>query len=317
MGDVNLGSILALAVCIEAIWWIVWIGLAVSRKIYANAVFLVVAGVIWGGIDLYCLLTLPAAGSFVVAVAMIVVPFLLLPGMVTIITEYQRGVLFRFGKLVNELQPGLNIIFPFGIDRVVKIDLRTFTIDVSKQEVITKDNIPVNVDAVVYFNVFSSTLAVTKVANYTLSTTLLGQTTLRSILGQHDLDEILQKRAELNKLLTDLLDRDTDPWGIKVTTVEIKSIEIPDSMKRAMAKQAEAERERRAKVIAADGEFQASQRLADAAAVIATQPASLQLRYLQTLTEIAVEKNSTILFPLPIDLISMFMNRGKDDTGKG
>jgi len=316
MGDINLGTILTLAICIEAIWWIVWIGLAVSRKIYANAIFLVVTGLIWAGIDLYALLTLPSAASVILAVAMVVVPFLLLPGMVTIITEYQRGVLFRFGKLVSELQPGLNIIFPFGVDRVVKIDLRTFTIDVAKQEVITKDNIPVFVDAVVYFNVFSSTLAVTKVANYTLSTTLLGQTTLRSILGQHDLDEILQKRGELSKLLTDLLDRDTDPWGIKVTTVEIKSIEIPDSMKRAMAKQAEAERERRAKVIAADGEFQASQRLADAAAVIATQPASLQLRYLQTLTEIAVEKNSTIIFPLPIDLISMFMNRGKDEDDK-
>jgi regulator of protease activity HflC (stomatin/prohibitin superfamily) len=317
MNESDISSIFLVLIVLEALWWIVWVGLAFSRKIYANAVFLVVTGLLWGALATVGLVGLPAGFSVILLVACLVVPFLLLPGMVTIITEYQRGVLFRFGKLVSELQPGLNIIFPFGIDRVVKIDLRTFTIDVSKQEVITKDNIPVNVDAVVYFNVFSSTLAVTKVANYTLSTTLLGQTTLRSILGQHDLDEILSKRSELNKLLTDLLDRDTDPWGIKVTAVEIKSIEIPDSMKRAMAKQAEAERERRAKVIAADGEFQASEKLAQAAAIIATQPASLQLRYMQTLTEIAVEKNSTIIFPLPIDLITMFLNKPKDEGGKG
>ena len=194
---------------------------------------------------------------------------------------------------------------------MIKIDLRTFTIDVSKQEVITKDNIPVLVDAVVYFNVFDPVLSVVKVANYTQSTTLLGQTILRSILGQHDLDEILSKRAELNELLRVQLDEATDPWGIKVTAVEIKSIEIPDSMKRAMAKQAEAERERRAKVISAEGEFQASERLAEAAGVLATQPSALQLRYMQTLTEIAVEKNSTIIFPLPVDLLTAFMK--KDD----
>ena len=317
MNESDISSIFLVLIVLEALWWIVWVGLAFSRKIYANAVFLVVTGLIWGVLAAIGLVGFPAGASLILLVACLVVPFLLLPGMVTIITEYQRGVLFRFGKLVNELQPGLNIIFPFGIDRVVKIDLRTFTIDVAKQEVITKDNIPVFVDAVVYFNVFSSTLAVTKVANYTLSTTLLGQTTLRSILGQHDLDEILSQRSELNKLLTDLLDRDTDPWGIKVTAVEIKSIEIPDSMKRAMAKQAEAERERRAKVIAADGEFQASEKLAQAAAIISTQPASLQLRYMQTLTEIAVEKNSTIIFPLPIDLITMFLNKPKDEGGKG
>jgi regulator of protease activity HflC (stomatin/prohibitin superfamily) len=316
MNESDLSTIFLVLIALEALWWVVWVGLAFSRKIFANAVFLVVAGLIWGVLATVGLVGFPAGASVILLVACLVVPFLLLPGMVTIITEYQRGVLFRFGKLVSELQPGLNIIFPFGIDRVVKIDLRTFTIDVAKQEVITKDNIPVFVDAVVYFNVFSSTLAVTKVANYTLSTTLLGQTTLRSILGQHDLDEILSQRSELNKLLTDLLDRDTDPWGIKVTAVEIKSIEIPDSMKRAMAKQAEAERERRAKVIAADGEFQASEKLAQAAAIIATQPASLQLRYMQTLTEIAVEKNSTIIFPLPIDLITMFLNKPKDDGGK-
>jgi len=189
---------------------------------------------------------------------------------------------------------------------VIKIDLRTFTIDVAKQEVITKDNVPVLVDAVVYFNVFEPNLAVTKVANYTQSTTLLGQTILRSVLGQHELDEILAKRAELNEVLRKLLDEATDPWGIKVTAVEIKSIELPETMKRAMAKQAEAERERRAKIIAADGEFQAAQKLLDAASVISKDPSALQLRYLQTLSEIAVEKNSTILFPLPIELLKAF-----------
>ncbi len=307
----DLNSLFLLLVGLEAAWWILWIGLALSRRAVANAVFMIVAGAIWGGLSAVGLTGLPDGGALVLLIALLILPFLVLPGMVTIITQYQRGVLFRFGRLVSELQPGLNLIFPWGIDKVVKIDLRTFTIDVSKQEVITKDNIPVLVDAVVYFNIFDSTLAVTKVANYTVSTTLLGQTTLRAILGQHELDEILQKRAELNKLLTELLDRDTDPWGVKVTAVEIKSIEIPDSMKRAMARQAESERERRAKVIAADGEYQASERLADAARVIATQPASLQLRYLQTLTEIAVEKNSTIVFPLPIDLVSFFMDKGK------
>lgn len=302
-------TVLYLLFGLEAAWWVVWIALAFSRKIYANSIFMLVTGVVWAAIVIGALTGVPGGGSFVLAVIMAVVPFLLLPGMVTIITEYQRGVLFRFGKLAGVLLPGLNIIFPFGIDRVVKIDLRTFTIDVSKQEVITKDNIPVMVDAVVYFNIFDPVLAVTKVANYTLSTTLLGQTILRSILGQHDLDEILSKRSELNGLLTSLLDRDTDPWGVKVTAVEIKSIEMPDSMKRAMAKQAEAERERRAKIIAADGEFQASKKLAEAAEVIATQPASLQLRYMQTLTEIAVEKNSTIVFPLPIDLVNLFLEK--------
>jgi regulator of protease activity HflC (stomatin/prohibitin superfamily) len=311
MFTLDMASLFFLLVGLEAVWWIVWIGLALSRKAVANAVFMLAAGAIWGGLSAVGLTGLPEGGALVLLVVLLVLPFLVLPGMVTIITQYQRGVLFRFGRLVSELQPGLNLIFPWGIDKVVKIDLRTFTIDVSKQEVITKDNIPVLVDAVVYFNIFDSTLAVTKVANYTVSTTLLGQTTLRAILGQHELDEILQKRAELNRLLTELLDRDTDPWGVKVTAVEIKSIEIPDSMKRAMARQAESERERRAKVIAADGEYQASERLADAARVIATQPASMQLRYLQTLTEIAVEKNSTIVFPLPIDLVSFFMDKGK------
>lgn len=312
MSDSELRLLFAIVLALEALWWLVWIGLAFSRKIYANAIFLLVTFVVWAAVAVPVALVVPAGGSIIILVLLIIVPFFLLPGMVRTIAEYQRGILFRFGKLAGLLNPGLNIIFPFGIDRVVKIDLRTFTIDVSKQEVITKDNIPVMVDAVVYFNVFDPTLSVIKVANYTQSTTLLGQTILRSILGQHDLDEILSKRAALNELLRELLDKDTDPWGIKVTAVEIKSIEIPDSMKRAMAKQAEAERERRAKVISAEGEFQASQRLAEAAGVLSTQPAAIQLRYMQTLTEIAVEKNSTIIFPLPIDLISSFMPKNKE-----
>lgn len=298
-----------LVLAIEAIWWVIWIGLAFSKKIYANFVFLLTTLVIWGTLAFIGLSGRAGSGSSLLLASLAVVPFILLPGMVLIITEYQRGVLFRFGRLRELLSPGLNVILPFGMDRVIKIDLRTFTIDVAKQEVITKDNIPVMVDAVVYFNVFDPVLSVTKVANYTQSTTLLGQTTLRSVLGQHDLDEILSKRSELNETLRRLLDEDTDPWGIKVTAVEIKSIEIPDSMKRAMARQAEAERERRAKVIAADGEFQASQKLLDAAEIIAKEPSALHLRYLQTLTEISADSNSTILFPMPIDLLKAFTGK--------
>lgn len=309
-----LRTALLFVIGIEAIWWILWIGLAFAKKIYANFVFMLTSIVIWGILAYLGLSSLNASGGYVVLMlALVIIPFILLPGMVSIITEYQRGVLFRFGRLVGVLGPGLNVIFPFGIDRVWKMDLRTYTIDVLKQEVITRDNIPVMVDAVVYFNVVDPVLAVTKVANYTQSTTLLGQTILRSILGQHELDEILSKRSELNEILKDLLDADTDPWGIKVTAVEIKSIEIPDSMKRAMAKQAEAERERRSKIIAADGEYQASQKLLDAALVISKDPSALQLRYLQTLSEISVEKNSTILFPLPIELLKAF-TAGKGST---
>lgn len=303
----TLFTVFLLVLGIEALWWLVWIGLAFSKKIYANFIFMIAAVIFWGILGFVGLRNLQAAnGTIVLLMALVIVPFLLLPGMVSIITEYQRGVLFRFGRLVGVLGPGLNVIFPFGIDKVWKIDLRTFTIDVLKQEVITRDNIPVMVDAVVYFNVVDPVLAVTKVANYTQSTTLLGQTILRSILGQHELDEILSKRSELNEILRNLLDTDTDPWGIKVTAVEIKSIEIPDSMKRAMAKQAEAERERRSKIIAADGEYQASEKLLEAAQVISRDPSALQLRYLQTLSEISVEKNSTILFPLPIELLKAF-----------
>ena len=306
-------TILTAIIAAEAVWWLVWVFLALARRKYS--VFGVVLGTlaIWGTIAIFTIrasrypfIIMPVGPLFTLVVLMIV-PFIVLPSMVVIINEYQRGVLFRLGRLIGIIEPGFNIIFPFGIDRVVKIDLRTFTIDVAKQEVITKDNVPVLVDAVVYFNVFDPVLAVTKVANYTQSTTLLGQTILRSVLGQHELDEILSKRSELNEILRRFLDEDTDPWGIKITAVEIKSIELPDTMKRAMAKQAEAERERRAKIIAADGEYQAAQKLLEAASVISKEPAALQLRYLQTLSEIAVEKNSTILFPLPIELLKAFV----------
>lgn len=246
------------------------------------------------------------------ALLLFILPVLFLPSMLRVVTEYERGVLFRFGRQIGILSPGLNLIFPMGIDFVKMVDLRTFTIDVPKQEVITKDNVPILVDAVVYFNVFDSILAVVKVADYVRSTSLLGQTILRSVLGQHELDEMLSKRNELNEILKQLLDGATDPWGIKVTGVEIKAIELAESMKRAMARQAEAERERRAKVIAADGEYQASEKLAQAARVLETQPVSVQLRYLQTLTEIAVEQNSTILFPLPIELFRYFVEKSKE-----
>lgn len=311
MNSYPLTTIFAIIFLIEAIWWVVWMAIALSRKIYANFYFMLVSFLIWGAIDIVVLNGLNSSKSLIYvapSIVLIIIPFILLPGMVSIITEYQRGVLFRFGRLSGLLQPGLNVIFPFGIDKVWKVDLRTLTIDVAKQEIITKDNVPIMVDAVVYFNVSDPILATTKVVNYTQSTTLLAQTILRSILGQHELDEMLTKRAELNEKLRELLDKDTDPWGIKVTAVEMKSIELPDTMKRAMAKQAEAERERRAKIISADGEYQAAQKLLEAAQLISQEPAALQLRYLQTLPEIAAEKNSTILFPLPIELLKAFSN---------
>lgn len=315
----TIASIFMVLLLLEAIWWIVWMGLALSKKIYANFYFMMFSSIVWAVLAIIGMKGLSGGssenqvGGFLLLLGiLIVVPFLVLPGMVTIITEYQRGVLFRFGRLVGIINPGFNVIFPFGIDKVWKVDLRTFTIDVAKQEIITKDNVPVMVDAVVYFNVFDPILAITKVANYTQSTTLLGQTILRSVLGQHELDDMLSKRSELDEVLRKLLDEATDPWGIKVTAVEIKSVELPDTMKRAMAKQAEAERERRAKVIAADGEYQASQKLLDAATVISKDPSALQLRYLQTLSEISVEKNSTILFPLPMELLKAFKEKSED-----
>ncbi|HCM28267.1 MAG: membrane protease subunit, stomatin/prohibitin [Treponema sp. GWB1_62_6] len=294
-------------------WWLLWCFIALAKKAVAMLIFLIVTGCAWGaGVFAVGGIGMGGLEAPLPSFALFLVPLLILPPMVRIVTEYDRGVLFRLGRLKSVLTPGLNLVFPLGIDIVKKVDLRTFTIDVPKQEVITKDNVPVLVDAVVYFNVSDANLAITKVADFSKSTSLLSQTILRSVLGQHELDEMLSKRAELGATLQQLLDVATDPWGIKVTAVEIKAVELADTMKRAMARQAEAERERRAKIIAAEGELQASEKLTQAAAMIGTQPAALQLRYLQTLTEIAVEKNSTIIFPLPMELLKYFESRSKD-----
>lgn len=227
---------------------------------------------------------------------------------VNILKEYERGVVFRLGRIIPLKGPGLVLIWPI-IDKLVKISLRTVTMDVPPQDVITKDNITVKVNAVVYFRPLEPIKAVTEVEDYYYATSQMAQTTLRSILGQSQLDDLLGKRDELNAELQKVIDLQTEPWGVKVSAVEVKNVDLPAEMMRAIAKQAEAEREKRAKIIHADGEFQASQKLADAAKIIASEPVTLQLRYLQTLTEIAVEKNSTIIFPLPVDILKPFFDR--------
>jgi len=228
--------------------------------------------------------------------------FIILPMSVKVVPEYERGVLFRLGRLVGQRGPGLFLIIPF-VDRMVKVDLRVVTMDVPSQEVITKDNVTVRVNAVIYFRVVNPSDSIVKVLDHIRATSQIGQTTLRNVLGQHEMDELLAQREKLNQRLTEIIDQATDPWGVKVSTVEIKEVELPEQMKRMMAAQAEAERERRAKIIHADGEFQASAKLAEAGAIIAKEPTTLQLRYLQTLTEIAADKNSTIIFPVPIDFL--------------
>jgi uncharacterized membrane protein YqiK len=225
---------------------------------------------------------------------------------IKVVQEYERGVIFRLGRLVGARGPGLFFILPF-VERMVKIDLRVITMDVPRQDVITRDNVTVKVDAVVYFRVIDPEMAVTRVMDYFRATQLVAQTTLRSVLGQSDLDELLSKRDELNQKLQIIIDESTEPWGVKVTIVEVRDVSLPADMINAMSRQAQAERERRAKVIHAEGEFEASRRLAEAGAVMAAEPTTLQLRYLQTLTEIASEKNSTVIFPIPIDLITMFL----------
>ncbi len=251
----------------------------------------------------------------VIAIIAFVV-FILATMAIKIVTEYERGVIFRLGRLLGAKGPGFFLIIPF-VDRMVKVDLRVVTMDVPPQDVITKDNVTVKVDAVVYFRVVDPESSVVKVLDHIRATSLISQTTLRNVLGQSELDELLAQRETLNQKLQKIIDEQTDPWGVKVSIVEIKNVELPETMRRSMAAQAEAERERRAKIIHADGEFQASERLAEAGAIIAREPTALQLRYLQTLVEIASEKNSTIIFPIPIDLISMFMNRGSDQqSGK-
>jgi regulator of protease activity HflC (stomatin/prohibitin superfamily) len=227
---------------------------------------------------------------------------------VRILPEYERGVLLRLGRLVGVRGPGLFLIIP-GVDRLIRVTLRTVAFEVPPQDVITHDNVTVKVSAVIYFRVIEPQKAIIEVEDYLYATSQLSQTTLRSVLGQVDLDELLSNREKINKELQEILDRHTGPWGVKVANVEVKNIDLPQEMQRAIAKQAEAERERRAKVIHAEGELQASEKLAQAAKVLAVEPTALQLRYLQTLAEIASEKNSTIIFPVPIDLIKMFLEK--------
>jgi regulator of protease activity HflC (stomatin/prohibitin superfamily) len=227
---------------------------------------------------------------------------------VRILPEYERGVLLRLGRLVGVRGPGLFLIIP-GVDRLIRVTLRTVAFEVPPQDVITHDNVTVKVSAVIYFRVMEPQKAIIEVEDYLYATSQLSQTTLRSVLGQVDLDELLSNREKINKELQEILDRHTGPWGVKVANVEVKNIDLPQEMQRAIAKQAEAERERRAKVIHAEGELQASEKLAQAAVILAVEPTALQLRYLQTLTEIGAEKNSTTIFPVPIDLIRMFLEK--------
>jgi regulator of protease activity HflC (stomatin/prohibitin superfamily) len=237
---------------------------------------------------------------------LIVLAAIFLPQTIRILREYERGVIFRLGKLLGTKGPGLIFLIPV-VDRMVKMDLRVVTIDVARQEVMTRDNVPVTVDAVVYFRVVGPEAAVVKVENFLKATSLISQTTLRSVLGQAELDELLSQRDKINMTLQEIIDRQTDPWGIKVTAVEVKDVVLPDSMKRAMAGQAESERERRAKIINAEGEFQAAEKLVQAAAMISSQPIALQLRFLQTMKEISSEHNTTTILPVPIDLFRPFI----------
>ncbi len=237
--------------------------------------------------------------------------FSLVGAAVKVVQEYERGVIFRLGRLVGAKGPGLFLIIPF-IDRMVKIDLRTVTLDIPSQEAITRDNVTVRVNAVCYFRVVDPEAAVVRVENYLVATLQIAQTTMRSVLGQSELDELLSKREEINQRLQEIIDEQTAPWGIKVSVVEVKDVELPQEMKRAMARQAEAERDKRAKVIHAEGEFLAAQQLSEAANIISSAPSALQLRYLQTLSDISSDETRTIIFPLPMDLISAFVgNRGE------
>jgi regulator of protease activity HflC (stomatin/prohibitin superfamily) len=243
-----------------------------------------------------------------VVIIVVVLAVIVLPQAMRILREYERGVIFRLGKLQGAKGPGLIFLIPI-IDKMVRMDLRVVTIDVSKQEIMTKDNVPATVDAVVYFRVVNPMDAVVKVENFWKATSLISQTTLRSVLGQSPLDDLLSQRDIINQKLQEIIDRQTEPWGIKVTAVEVKDVALPDSMKRAMAKQAEAERERRAKIVNAEGEFQAAEKMVQAASLISKEPIALQLRYLQTMREMASEHNTTTFLPLPIDLFSAFLKK--------
>ncbi|RLG59083.1 MAG: slipin family protein [Candidatus Hydrothermarchaeota archaeon] len=242
---------------------------------------------------------------------LILVIFFIVSSALRIVREYERGVVFRLGRLIGAKGPGLIILIPI-IDRMVKVDLRTITLDVPTQEVITKDNVPVKVNAVVYFRIIDPEKAIVQVEDYLAATSLIAQTTLRSVLGQSELDELLAEREKINMNLQKIIDQQTDPWGIKVMTVEVRDVELPENMKRAMAKQAEAERERRAKIINAQGEYQAAELLAKAAEIIGKHPAAIQLRFLQTIREAAAERGTNIVIPLPIDLYKALVEKGKN-----
>ncbi len=244
-------------------------------------------------------------------VFLIIFLIILAASAIKILREYERGVIFRLGRLIGAKGPGIIFIIP-GVDKLLRISLRLVTMDVPSQDVITRDNVSIKVNAVVYFRVIDPNKAVVEVENYLYATSQLAQTTLRSVVGQVELDELLAHRDKINMQLQDILDKHTDPWGIKVTLVETKQVDLPEEMRRAIARQAEAERERRAKVIHAEGEAQAAAKLAEAANVISVNPAAIQLRFLQTLTEVATEKNSTTIFPVPIDLLKPFLEKKKE-----
>jgi len=248
-------------------------------------------------------------------ILLVILGIIFLANAIKVLKEYERGVVFRLGRVIGAKGPGLILLIPL-IDRMQKVSLRLVTMDVAPQDVITRDNVSIKVNAVVYFRVIDPVKAVISVENYLFATSQLAQTTLRSVCGQAELDELLAERDKINAHLQEILDKHTDPWGIKVTVVELKHIDLPQEMQRAMAKQAEAERERRAKIIGAEGEYQAAQKLADAAAIIQQYPVALQLRYLQTLREIASENNSTTLFPIPIDIITPFLKQKLTMTDK-
>jgi regulator of protease activity HflC (stomatin/prohibitin superfamily) len=246
---------------------------------------------------------------------LLILALFVLPQMIRILREYERGVIFRLGKVLSTKGPGLIILIPL-VDRMVKLDLRVVTIDVPRQEMMTRDNVPVTVDAVVYFRIVNPESAVIKVESFLRASSLIAQTTLRSVIGQADLDELLAQREGINQKLQEIIDRHTDPWGIKVTAVEVKDVALPDGMKRAMAKQAESERERRAKVINSEGEYQAAEKLVQAAAMMSAEPIALQLRFLQTMREISSEHNTTTFLPIPMDLFAPFLKKAVDDLSK-
>jgi regulator of protease activity HflC (stomatin/prohibitin superfamily) len=253
-------------------------------------------------------------GALVAVVVVVVIVLLLIASSVRVAREYERGVVFRLGRLLTPPKgPGLFFLIPI-IDKMVRVDLRTVTLNVPPQEVITKDNVPVRVNAVAYFRIIEPSDAIVQVENFMVATSQIAQTTLRNVLGQHQLDELLSERDKINVILQQIIDESTSPWGVKVSIVEVKDVEIPTGMQRAMARQAEAERERRGKVIAAEGEFQASQRLKDAADVISLNPTALQLRFLQTMLEISSERSSTLILPLPIDLFRPFLEAARSAT---